>query len=312
MGIIIPSKPQYAGLQFNSAAAGLAWVTPAPGSAWNDGDILTTVTVGTIYNPSPNGSISAAAGPTIGVNMTLGTSASSGAPRQTYYGAASFTGAAAIESQLSAPFIINCPAGYVPTVAVTSTASPVNSTGFLVYLGTVPNLYIQQNHGGTNFGTYTAANPLTNSTGTGRAAAGASTGLVGIAGESSERFFAGYPGGSLSAGDRSLFGASQSYAPGWDNDGFATPVNRLGSGKFVLNLLQAYFPSMNGNLRVGIQVDTGNMFITGGTGFYIMDSTQTACATLIGREQQNLSGEQNGDVGARCVFAFDAAAVVGP
>src|SRR5580692_2010455 len=99
-GLIIPSKPQYEGKQFNSSAAALAWVTPGPGNAWNDGDILTTLTTGTVYNPTPNGSIQNAVGPTLGVNLTLGLSASAGAPAQDYFGVASFTGAAAIESQI--------------------------------------------------------------------------------------------------------------------------------------------------------------------------------------------------------------------
>jgi hypothetical protein len=311
VGLVIPSKPQYNGVAYDCSAGELLWIAPAVNAVWNDGDILANTTVGTIDYPAPNGSLAALPGPVAGVNLTTGVSASAGAPAQDYFGVASFTGGGGIESLQSLDFIISCPAGYLPTVLVTATATPAAATGFYAYLGVIPGTYFRQNIGGTALGTpYTAANPLTNYTGAINAPAGTSTGILGMANEGSFAYYAGYPGGSAKAGPRSLFGASQSMAPGWDNDGFKLPVLKMSSGLFAMNLLQAYNPGMDGQLAVGINIDTGNTFITGGTGFYIMDSTQTACATLISRLSQNPGVEANGDVGARCLFKFYPAALV--
>ncbi len=311
MSLVIPSKPQFAPSSFDGATGQLLWVAPGQNLVWNDGDILTNITVGTIYNPNPNGSLAALPGPVLGVNLTLGVSASAGAPAQDYFGIVSFAGAALIESLASADFIISAPAGYLPTVLVTSTAAPAGATGFFVYLGTIPGTYFQQNHAETALdSTYTAANPLTNDIGAGPAAAGTSTGIIGLANEQSTNFYAGFPGGSASAGPRSLFGASQSMAPGWDNDGFKLPVLGLATGYVAMNLLQPYYPSMDNALAVGINIDNGNTFLTGGTGFYIVDSTQTACATVIRRLSQNPGVEANGDVGARVLVKFYSSALV--
>src|ERR1700677_1494023 len=186
MSLIIPSKPQFMPQAYNSASGELLWVAPGQNQVWNDGDILTTVTVGTIDYPAPNGTLAAALGPILGVNMTLGVVASAGAPAQDYFGVASFTGAAATESLASADFIISTPAGYLPTVVVTAVAAPALATGYYVYLGTIPTVYFRQDIGGTTLGvTFTAANPLTNDTGAGPAAAGTSTGIYGVANEQS-------------------------------------------------------------------------------------------------------------------------------
>lgn len=311
MALVIPSKPQYQGVAYDSSAGELLWTAPALNAVWNDGDILSNTIVGTIDYPAPNGTLAAALGPVLGVNMTTGVTASAGAPAQDYFGVASFTGAAGTESLQSLDFIISCPAGYLPTVVVTATAAPALATGFYVYLGVIPGIYFRQNIGGTALGTtFTATNPLTNYTGTVNAPVGTSTGILGVANEGSFAYFAGYPGGSAKAGPRNLFGASQSMAPGWDNDGFKLPVVKLSTGLLVMNLLQAYNPGMDGQLTVGINIDSTNLFINGGTGFYVADSTQTACATLLYRSISNPGVEANGDVGARCVFKFFPASLV--
>jgi hypothetical protein len=319
VSLIIPSKPQFIGSAGDSSSGHLLWVQPAEFKTWNDGDILTTFTAGTIDFPTPNGSLATLIGPVLGFNLTTGLAVLAGAPAQDYYGVASYTGAAGIESLPSLPFIISAPYGFIPTVSVSAVGAPVGATDFYVYLGTIPDNYYRQNIGaGTALGaTFTATNPLTNYTGVARAPAGTSTGLVGMANEPQQTFFAGFPGGSASAGPRSLFGASQSMAPGWDNDGFKSPALSLNPdwGTFVMNLLQPYYPGMDYSLQVGINIDTTNLFVPaggpiGGTGFYVMDSTQTACATLIRRVEQFPAVELNGDIGARCEFRFYYSALV--
>jgi hypothetical protein len=312
LSLIIPSKPAYSGVPYDSSAGELRWLSALQlqGAVWNDGDFLANVTVGTLDNPTPNGSIATALGPVLNFNLFLGVTASAGAPAQDYYGVASFTDGS-IESLASLDFTISAPAGFLPTVLVTSTGAPVGATKFYAYLGTVPTVYWRQNIGGTNLGTtFTAANPLANAFGPNAAPAGTSTGILGIANEPSDAYFAGFPGGSASAGLRSLVGASQAMAPGWDNDAFKTPVLKLQSAIIAINLLQPYFPSMDNSLSVGLNIDTTNTFIPNGTGFYIVDSTQTACATVLGRAHQNIGVELNGDVGARVLVRFFPSALV--
>src|ERR1700691_5869771 len=217
MSLVIPSKPQYAGVAYDSSAGELLWGAPRPNLVFNDGDILTNVTVGTLDNPAPAGALAAAAGPVLGYNLTLGVAASAGAPAQDYYGVASFTNGSTTESLASLDFVVSAPAGYLPTVLVTAVGAPAGATDFYAYLGVLPTVYWRQNIGGTALGTtFTAANPLANSFGAGPAPAGTSTGILGVANEQSTNFYAGFPGGSAMAGPRSLFGASQSMAPGWD------------------------------------------------------------------------------------------------
>ena len=309
--IVIPSKPQYAGVAYDSSAGELVWVAPGQNQVFNDGDILTNITVGVLDNPTPNGALAAALAPVLNYNLFLGAAAAAGAPAQDYYGVASYTGAAGTESLASLDFVVSVPAGFLPTVLVTATGAPAGATGFYAYLGVLPTVYWRQDIGGTTLGvTFTAANPLTNSFGAGPAPAGTSTGILGVANEQSTNFYAGFPGGSASAGPRSLFGASQSMAPGWDNDGFKLPVLKLNSGYLAMNLLQPYYPSMDMSLAVGINIDNTNTFIPSGTGFYIVDSTQTACATVVKRLSQNPGVELNGDVGARVLVKFNTSALV--
>jgi hypothetical protein len=296
---------------YDCSAGELLWLAPAQNQVWNDGDILTNVTVGVLDNPTPNGALAAAAGPVLNFNLFLGVAASAGAPAQDYYGVASFTGAAGTESLASLDFVVSAPAGFLPTVLVTAVGAPAGATGFYAYLGVLPTVYWRQNIGATALGvTFTAANPLTNSFGAAAAPAGTSTGILGMANEQSTNFYAGFPGGSASAGPRSLFGASQSMAPGWDNDGFKLPVLKLQSALIAINLLQPYYPSMDNSLSVGINIDSTNTFIPNGTGFYIVDSTQTACATVIKRVIQNPGVEANGDVGARVLVKFFPSSLV--
>lgn len=313
MSLIIPSKPQYSGVPYDSSAGELRWLSSLQlqGAVWNDGDFLANVTRGVLDNPTPNGALAAALAPVLNYNLFLGVVASAGAPAQDYYGVASYTGAAGTESLASLDFVVSAPAGFLPTVLVTAVGAPAGATGFYAYLGTLPTVYWLQNIGGTALGTiFTPTNPLTNAFGPNAAPAGTSTGILGMANEPSDAYFAGFPGGSASAGIRALVGASQAMAPGWDNDGFKTPVLKLQSAIIAINLLQPYYPSMDNSLAVGLNIDNTNTFIPNGTGFYIADSTQTACATVLGRAHQNIGVELNGDVGARVLVRFFPAALV--
>jgi hypothetical protein len=312
LSLIIPSKPQYSGVPYDSSAGELRWLSALQlqGAVWNDGDFIANVTRGTLVNPAPVGALATALAPVLNYNLFLGVVASAGAPKQDYYGVASFM-ATGTESLASLDFVISAPAGYLPTVLVTAVGAPAGATGFYAYLGTMPTVYWQQNIGGTTLGTtFTATNPLTNAFGPNAAPAGTSTGILGMANEASDAYFAGFPGGSASADIRSLVGASQAMAPGWDNDAFKTPVLKLQSAIIAINLLQPYYPSMDNSLQVGLNIDNTGAFIPSGTGFYIVDSTQTACATLLTRAHQNIGVELNGDVGARVLVRFNTASLV--
>lgn len=305
--IFIPKTPQWKAVP-GIGTQTLVQLIPDENAAWRDGDILTTGVTGTITSPAPVGSLSTAIGPVLGTNLTVSYSASANKPAQDYFGVVNYSDAGnTIQSQTSDEFIISAPFGFVPTVTVTTVGAPALATNFRTYLGVIPNVYSFQ--GTTTLGsTFTGANPLTNHTGTVRAATGASTNLVGMAASDSDVFFAGFPGTSAQTGKRSLFGSSQAMAPGWDNDAFALPVCKLQVGTFVMNLLQPYYPTLNGT-TAGIAIDTGNTFIVGGTNFFIVDNTQTACLTIIRRVLSNPGVEANGDTGARVEVAFTPAAL---
>lgn len=307
MATIIPSAPQWAG-EGGYPTADTIQVTPDENAFWREGDILTTGTAGTIASPNPNGSLSTLPGPVVpSALVTLGITPSANTPAQDYYGVLTYIGAANIESQASAPFIITCPFGYLPTISVSATGAPAAATKFGVYLGTIPGLFVRQSIA-TNLGsTYTATNPLTNHSGVVRATAGISSGIIGMAGCNSDRFYAGYPGGSQQTGARSLFGASQAMSPGWDNNAFQLPVTKLAIGYVVMNLLQPWYDSLQ-NTAAGVAIDTGNTFVPGGTNFFIADNTQTACLTIVKRMYQNGYGNI-GDIGARVLCKFYASAL---
>jgi hypothetical protein len=307
-GIIIPSTPQWQAEAGISAPLGVQLIADE-NAYWRDGDILTLGVTGTITAPNPNGSLATAAGP-LDIFITRGQSASANIPAQDWFGYVTYEGAANIESQISNMFVISTPFGFVPTVSVSATGAPAGATDFGVFLGVTPASIVRQSAAaGVALGaTFTGTNPLTNHAGTVRAATGASTNLVGLADCDSDAIFNAAPGGSQATGKRGLFGATQSYAPGWDNSGFAAPVIKLQRGLFVFNLLQPYFAALNGS-TAGIAIDTTNTFITGGTKFFIVDNTQTACLTILRRLVSKPATEQDGDIGARVLVRFTPAAL---
>ena len=302
-----------------------AQLYPAQTAAWRTGSILTQVVTGGPITVPSGGALTAAtiAGPSLGtlpVPFQVSTNASSqtqgvvtvtaqtaaSAPPETLFGVVTYTAAAiTTESQPSQPFIINSAAGITPIVNVSATGAPAGLTKYAVYMGFLPNTWYLQ-HAVTALGTVTdLAYPLTNSTGVNQAQAGISTGILGMADCDSDAYFAGVlgatAGGSQNTGKRSLFGATQSFGPGWTNDPFALPVTKLQQGEVEISLKQAWYNSLIGS-SVGLNIDAA-------TGYFVADTTETACATI-----QNLAWGPGyrgdvGDIGARIRIKFNAGAL---
>lgn len=299
MAVITPSVPFWAA-QPGISAPNVAQYIPQQNAAWREGDFLIMKTTGTITTPNPNGALATAAGPLLS-NVTLGQSASAGVPALTYFGVVTYIGAAAIESQISSPFIFNTTAGNVPTVSVSSTGAPSGATQFAVYLGVTPTSYAKQGSS-TNLGsTVTAAYPLTNSIGANRAAASSNSNILGMAVCDSDATFGAYPGGSLSTGKANLFGASQSFEPGWDNSSFRLPVIVPNQGLIAINLVQPWFTSLIG-AAVGLNIDTSTSVLTG-SNYFVADTTQTQIGTIKGKVAIP-GGGTIGDTGARVLIQF--------
>jgi hypothetical protein len=305
-------------------------VYPAQTAAWRTGDLVINVITGTITTPTggtatsfTNATGANTLGPSLGptpvpFNITGATGitqgvvtvtgvASAGAPAQTLFGVVSYTITATTESQVSVPFIINTIAGFLPTVNVSATGAPAGATSYAVYLGYQPNTWYRQS-AVTALGTGTATTyPLTNSVGINKAAAGVSTGILGMADCDSDAYYGGIlgatAGGSQNTGKRSLFGATQSFSPGWTNDPFALPITKLQSGIIELNLVQAFYPSLV-NTAVGFNIDP----VTN-TGYFVADTTQTAAGIITDIAYGPSYRGNVGDVGARVRVRLNAAAV---
>jgi hypothetical protein len=298
MSLIQPQAPQWQPDQ-GSSYESVQWVQPVQGAVWRPGDVIIPKTVGSNTQPNPNGSLAALPGPLLSL-VTTGISASAGAPQQDYYGIVSYIGAASIESLTSQPFVINCPAGYLPTVSVSATGAPGAATSFATYLATVPTFYVQQANNTALGATFTAANPLTNAVGYANAATNVSGSIVGIAKEDSSRFFAGFPGGSQQTGARSLFGAS----PDYQALDFKVPITKCQNGVFIMPLLQPYYSGLN-NTTAGLSIDTGATFTPNGTNFWLVDTAQSnKVVTILRRASSGSVVEQDGDVGALVFVRF--------
>jgi hypothetical protein len=307
-----------------------AQIYPAQLALWRTGDILTPVTTGTITTPTGGTAASftnatglLTPGPSLGtspvpfqmatssstqtqgaVTVTAVTAAS--APAQTYFCVVTYDITIATESQVSQAFIINCAAGITPDVNVASAGAPAGATTYGVYLSFMPNTFWLQ-HAVTALGTPTAITyPLTNSIGINKAAASISTNIVGMADCDSDAYFAGTlgatAGGSQFNSKRSLFGATQSFGPGWTNDPFALPVTKLQNGQVEMSLVQAFNPGLNYS-ACGVNIDAT-------TGYFVADTTQTACAII-----QDLAfgpgyRGNTGDFGARIRIKFNGSALI--
>lgn len=302
---------------------------PAQTAAWRDGDILTPVTTGTITLPTQgagnftNATGALTPGPSLGTNpvpfqinnssssqtqgvvTVTGTTAAS-APAQTYFVEVTYVETSLTnESQVSVPFIINCAAGVTPNVNVASAGAPAGADHYAVYASFMPNTFWLQ-HAVVALGTATAiVYPLTNSIGLNKGSVGISSSIFGMADSDSDAYFAGQlgaaPGGSQATGKRSLFGATQSYGPGWTNDPYALPVTKLQIGLMEINLVQAYSPGLN-YASVGFNIDSA-------TGYFTADTTQTAAAVIQDLAYYPDTGN-TGDFGARVRIKLNGSALI--
>lgn len=285
------------------------------------GDILINQTAGTITAPSPNGTFAVAGsltpGPSLGTNpspfnvnsssysvvqgvVTVAATASAGTPAQTYFCVLTYAGGGAIETLPGTYFTVNVAAGLLPTFLVSSTGAPTNATGSFLYASTIPNTYWRQDVQQVFASTHTVTYPLANRIGANKAAAAVSTGILGMADSDSDAIYGGAPGGSVNTGKQNIFGASQSFSPGWTNDPYYVPVIKGDTGLFELNLVQTWYGTLL-YAAVGLNIDAT-------TGYFVADTTQTACATI----QNKTFGPGRGDVGdtyARVQIRFNAAAL---
>jgi hypothetical protein len=292
---------------------------PAQNAAWRKGSLLIQVTTGTITTPTggtaasfTNATGANTPGPSLAFNtpfnitsssysvtqgaVTVTAATSASAPAQTYFGVVTYTITATTESQNSVPFLINCPAGLLPSVNVTATGAPAGATTYALYAGLYPGQFMRQS-AVTALGTATAlTNPLTNSIGLNQAASNVNSGIVGMADCDSDAYYAGVlgatAGGSQSTSKRSLFGATQSYSPGFDNLAFALPVVKLQSGLVEVSLVQAWYPALQGA--------TVGWTLNAATGYFTADTTATAAGTIQGLSSQPFQGD-SGDFFARVI-----------
>jgi hypothetical protein len=300
---------------------------PAQLAVWKDGDPLQNVVTGTINYPTGGVSTMATtAGPSLGANpvpfnvnsssysvtqgvVTVAAVVAAASPAQTFFGVVTYatnTGPPPTnESLISVPFVINTVAGINPTISVSATGAPGSATTFGVYMGFLPNTYTLQSAATALGAAYTILYPLTNSQGVNKAASGATSGILGIADVDSDAYFAGIlgatAGGSINTGKRALFGATQSFQPGWTNDPFALPATDLRYGELELSLKQAWYPSLvESYAAVGFSYDVT-------TGYMVADTTQTGATfqdTAFGAGLNTAYAPNPGDTGARVRIKF--------
>lgn len=286
-------------------------VLPTQNAAWRAGDILVQSTTGTITNPPAVGSGSLASalapGATGASAITLGTSASAGAPALTYYGVATYTGTSA-ESATSAPFIINCPAGFLPTVTVASAGAPGTATGFNTYLGLYPGQYFKQDASATSLASaFTATYPLANFLGANRGATNLSSNILGIAQTAVDATYFSGIGGAFTAGQNSSqLGSTNTVPPLMPSDAYQLYVTGLGYGQYVeLNLNQ------NTMLTQGILGTTAGLTLDAASGIWTVDPTQSNKIVTIAEFRQGVAigptaSGSFGDLGARVVVYFNS------
>lgn len=283
---------------------------PAQNAAWRRGSILAVTTTGSITLPpsaASGANLATAAAPAASA-VTTGTSASAGAPAQTYYAVVTYT-ATGQETLPSQVFVINCPAGTLPTINVASAGAPAGATNFAAYMGTVLGYYSLQQATKTTTAlgsTFTAANPLTNNQGWNQAATNASSGIVGIAQTASnETYFQG-SGGSFNIGPGSLVGANTGIPPLAPLEAQAFYVTGLGYGQQLeMNLPQslAFYPGLIGT-TAGLTLDSTS-------GFHICDPSQSnKILTIVDFRQGVYIGQTQqgtvGDYGVRVVVEFNS------
>jgi hypothetical protein len=295
-------------------------LTPVPGALWRTGDFLAQTTTGTITYPTPVGAMIATAGPSLGTSqvpfamvtssssvtqgvVTVTASSSAGVKAATYWCQVAYangtTVGATSQSLPSAGFLINCADGLLPVISVSATGQPGSSGSFLAFFSTIPGTYWFQGGAATG-STVTGASPLTNSIGINKGTASMNSNIAGMADcDSDAGFFSGV-GGNPGVGKRNIFGPTLNAPPGWTADVYQLPVVKCQQGFFLINLVQQW----NGQLytSVGLNIDST-------TGYFVADTTQTACATI----QDKPFGPGLGDVGdtyAKVLIQFTASTLI--
>lgn len=286
-------------------------VIPTQNAAWRAGDILVQATTGAITNPPSVGSggLASAAAPAASA-ITISTTAVSGAPIATYYGVVTYTGSSA-ESVASAPFIVNCAAGQVPSITVASAGAPGAATGFSSYIGIFPGQYFRQNAAVSLGSAANCTYPLTNCLGANRAATNMSANILGIAQSSVDAtFFAGI-GGAISAGQNSSqLGSTNTVAPLIPSDAALLYVTGLGYGQYVeLNLNQ------NTALTINLLNSTAGLTLDASSGIFTVDPSQSNKVFTITEFRQGVyqgptASGTFGDLGARVIGFFNSGLLV--
>jgi len=278
------------------------------------------ITTGTINLPSPQGSLAAVTGPTLGQNANLASTASTvtvgnvtitatatGAPGYpvSYYVILTYS-AAANESLPGTEFIINAAAGVLPIVNVTTNGGNAAATNYSVYVGIYSGGEARQqaalNTTAINTA-FTFPNPLTNNIGLNRVATNANASIVGIAAQDSAAQYVLGPGGSFAAGGPgNLLGTWATpppLMPGDPQQGLVDYTGIYGGSPIEICLLQPFYESLVGT-TAGLLLTTA--------GWFVADNTQSNKVLTITDKVPgaplDVGATNNGDTYARvkCVF----------
>lgn len=215
--------------------------------------------------------------------------------------------ATAKESPVSAEFIQNCPAGFVPQVTVASAGAPAGATNYAVYASVMEGAETLQQATKTTTAlgaNFTLPNPLINPSGITRAASNANSGIAGLTLHDSGALYATGVGGSNTAGGiNQLLGTWGNPPPlGGFDAAQALVVPLILSQAVEISLKQPWTSGLSGS-QAGLTLDTSQQ----AAGVFIADTTATACLTIL--ERLDLGGAVN-DTGARVRAIFNAAAVI--
>jgi len=328
MAVLAFYEPNYVG-QGSVVAPWEVPYIPAQNMFCRRGDIMVLKTTGAITAPGAAVGVTAtstATGPGTGVKasvqvistaaqafldsfgntVTITGVASANAPQQTYYLQLQYT-LAANNSASGPEIVINCAAGFIFSVNVSAAGAPVGATNYAAFVGLYPQNEVLQQASLTTTALGTAfsiSNPLVNNRGIAQAATAANSNILGMAVNSSQAIFYSGSGGSLAVNEQSLFGVSQGQQPLQPNESFLIYVIKLQNSVLLeMSLTQAWSPALLGT-AVGIRQDAA-------TGWYVADTAQTACGTIIGESDgpPTILG-QAGDVGKRVLVTFTPSVLI--
>lgn len=293
----------------------------AQNAAFREGDVVGLVTTGTINLPSPQGSMAAVVGPTLGINANLSSAASTvtvgnvaitatstGAPgfAVSYYVILTYT-ATTNESLPGQEFIINAAPGVLPIVNVTTTGGNAAATNYGVYVGVYSGGEARQQAALTTTAINTPLtfpNPLTNNIGLNRVATNANAGIIGLAMHDSAALYVGGVGGSFSAGGPAnllgTWGSPPPLMPGDPQQALVGYTGIYGGAPIEICLLQPFYESLVGT-AAGITLNAAS-------GYFVADNSQsnkilTITDKVLG-SPTDVGATNNGDTFSRvkCVF----------